>query len=226
MTFLSVSKICIVNKQILCHFYLFHSCLNPKNDRNRRRADVTWPRKKGRFFVKCYPSGRTWPIKRVDKLTSWQPLHPRSSNWICNNLGPRSLPGIRRQKHYGRRGFRYILFCYLYFINYLLCITQAIGSWFRNNKPFKEKIIFKLEKKLSLRRVIAREKAEELHAKVLEDDPDIKKGSTQYLGKFQKVLSSLMESMSAECKAEMEGERAKWEKEGPPLELRLKWANF
>jgi len=101
-------------------------------------------------------------------------------------------------------------------------IGQAVGSWFRNNKPFKDKITFKLEKKLSLRRVVAREKAEEIHAKVLEDDPDIQKGSKQYLGKFQKVLSQYMELMSAECKAEMEEQRAKWEKEGPPPELRVK----
>lgn len=102
------------------------------------------------------------------------------------------------------------------------CLTQAIGSWFRNNKPFKDKIIFKLEKKVSLRRVVGREKADELHQKVLEDDPHVQKGSKQYLGKFQRVLTSYMNSMSAECRGEMEEEKKKWEKEGPPPELRIK----
>jgi hypothetical protein len=76
-----------------------------------------------------------------------------------------------------------------------------------------------LEKKVSLRRVVARAKAEELHAKVLEDDPEAQKGNKQYLGRFQKNLSVYMESMSAECRVEMEQEQEKWVKEGPPPEL-------
>jgi hypothetical protein len=66
-----------------------------------------------------------------------------------------------------------------------------------------------LEKKVSLRRVVARAKAEELHAMVLEDDPEALKGNKQYLGRFQKNLSVYMESMSADCWAEMEEEQKK-----------------
>jgi hypothetical protein len=59
----------------------------------------------------------------------------------------------------------------------------------------------------------------------LEDDPDIQKGSKQYLGKYQKVLSKYMDLLSAECRSEMEEERAKWEKEGPPPELRVDFSS-
>ncbi len=57
---------------------------------------------------------------------------------------------------------------------------------------------------------------------VLENDPEALKGSKQYLGQFQKILSVFMDSMSTECRAEMEEEQQKWAKEGPPPELRVK----
>ena len=86
--------------------YPFHPCLNQRKDQNRKKADVTWLRKKGTYSVKCYPSGRTWLIKRVGIPTLPLPLLSKFRRWMSNNLALLSFPGKRRLKNYRKREWR------------------------------------------------------------------------------------------------------------------------
>lgn len=95
-------------------------------------------------------------------------------------------------------------------------------TWFKNNKPFKDRAVFKLERKIPLRRVVAKLKADEVHETVKAQDPDIEKGDKAYPGQFQRALTSIMDAMSPEDLAEMETVRAEWQETGAPIDVRLK----
>jgi hypothetical protein len=66
-----------------------------------------------------------------------------------------------------------------------LTTPQAVYTWFKNNKPYKDRAVFKLERKIPLRHVIGKLKAEHLHEMVKALNPDIEKGDKTYLGHFQ-----------------------------------------
>lgn len=104
----------------------------------------------------------------------------------------------------------------------LLKNGQAVYTWFKNNKPFKDRAVFKLERKIPLRRVVAKSKAEELHEIVKKTNPGIEKGDKAYPGHFQKAVTSLMKDLTAEELEEMETLRAEWQDAGPPIDVRLK----
>lgn len=82
--------------------------------------------------------------------------------------------------------------------------------------------MFKLGRKVPLRRVVAKLYADDVHAMVVKNNPDIVKGHRLYPGALQKALTKFMIKMSDEDLEEAEKERKKWENEGPPMELRLK----
>lgn len=99
---------------------------------------------------------------------------------------------------------------------------QAVHTWFKNNKPFKDRSVFKLERKISIRRVVGKLKADHLHEKITEKSPGIKKGDKEYPGLFQKSLTEYMSGMDDEEIGEMEKVRTEWQELGPPMDVKLK----
>lgn len=96
-------------------------------------------------------------------------------------------------------------------------------TWFKNNKPYKDRAVFKLERKIPLRHVIGKLKADEIHEKVVAADPDVEKGDKTYPGHFQKGLTSVMNALTKEEMEEMERIREEWQNVGPPIDVRLKY---
>lgn len=82
--------------------------------------------------------------------------------------------------------------------------------------------MFKLERKIPLRRVVGKAKAAEINDLVTSEHPDLHKGDKRYPGLYQQVLTEYMRDMSDEDTQEMEELRAEWQAEGPPLDVRLK----
>jgi signal recognition particle subunit SEC65 len=105
---------------------------------------------------------------------------------------------------------------------YLFPQFQAVYTWFKNNKPLKDRAVFKLERKIPLRRVVGKLKAEELSLLVKTMAPDIEKGDKRYPGHFQKALTRIMEDLTDEEMEEMEAVRDEWQATGPPIDVRLK----
>ena len=103
---------------------------------------------------------------------------------------------------------------------------QAVHTWYKNNKPFKDKAVFKVERKIPLRRVIAKLRTDEIHQSVLADYLDIEKGDKIYPGCFQKSVTKYISELSSEETEEMEKIRTEWQNSGPPLEVRLKYFDF
>jgi hypothetical protein len=97
-----------------------------------------------------------------------------------------------------------------------------VYTWFKNNKPFKDRSVFKLERKISLRRVVGKLKADHLHNMVIEKTPGIKKGEKGYPGEFQKCLTVYMSRMDDEEIEGMEKTREEWQASGPPMDVRIK----
>jgi len=97
-----------------------------------------------------------------------------------------------------------------------------VHTWFKNNKPYKDRSVFKLERKISIRRVVGKIRADQLHALTLEKAPNIKKGDKEYPGVFQKSLTEYMSGMNDEEKEEMERKRTEWQESGPPMDIRIK----
>jgi len=106
---------------------------------------------------------------------------------------------------------------------HVLHYIQAVHTWFKNNKPYKDRSVFKLKRKIPLRRVIGKLKADEIHEMVMLSTPDVEKGDKAYPGHFQKSLTALMKDLTTEELEEMEGLRDKWQKDGPPIDVRLKF---
>jgi hypothetical protein len=79
-----------------------------------------------------------------------------------------------------------------------------------------------MERKIPLRRVIAKLRTDEIHTSVLADHPDIEKGDKSYPGCFQKAVTKYMSELGAEEREKMEKIRTEWQNSGPPLEVRLK----
>jgi hypothetical protein len=97
-----------------------------------------------------------------------------------------------------------------------------VHTWFKNNKPFKDRSVFKLERKISLRRVVGKMRADLLHGMVMEKSTGVKKGDKDYPGLFQKLLTEYMNGMDNEEMEEMEQMRMEWQAKGPPMDVRLK----
>jgi signal recognition particle subunit SEC65 len=79
-----------------------------------------------------------------------------------------------------------------------------------------------LERKIPLRRVVGKLKANEVYEMVKASDPDMEKGDKAYPGHFQKALTSLIKDLSPEELEEMEAIRGEWQSNGPPIDVRLK----
>jgi hypothetical protein len=80
-----------------------------------------------------------------------------------------------------------------------------------------------LERKIPLRRVIGKLKADEIGEIVAATAPDVRKGDKGYPGHFQKALTGLMKSLSEEELEEMEGIREEWQTVGPPIDVHLRY---
>lgn len=84
-------------------------------------------------------------------------------------------------------------------------------------------MVFKMERKIPLRRVVARMKAEEIHEILEAHHPDVQKGNKEYPGLFQKAVSEYLQEMPESEAAEMERIRSEWQEKGPPEDMQLRW---
>jgi hypothetical protein len=82
--------------------------------------------------------------------------------------------------------------------------------------------VFKIERKIQLRWVVGRVRAAEVEKLIKLTYPEVEKGDKSYPGHYQKCLSTYVKSLGKEEKAAFEGERVKWQQEGPPMELRTR----
>src|ERR1700716_760157 len=108
---------------------------------------------------------------------------------------------------------------------------KAVNTWLKNNKPYKERAVFRLERKIPLRRVVAKLEADRIDQMVREKDPDAQsgdqtypgkfQGDQTYPGKFQKVLTKLMDGLSEQERSEYEKVREEWQEKGPPMDVQL-----
>ena len=80
----------------------------------------------------------------------------------------------------------------------IISFRQAIRIWFKNNKPFQDHAVFKLERKLSIQNVFGKMRSAELHEMVMEKDGGIEKGDIGYPGLYQLALSEYLKKMSDE----------------------------
>jgi hypothetical protein len=99
---------------------------------------------------------------------------------------------------------------------------KAVYTWFKNNKPYKDRAVFKLERKIPLRRVIGKLRSDKVHDMVMATHPDLEKGDKEYPGQFQKALTTYMKELTEEELAELERTREEWQRAGPPIDVRLK----
>lgn len=101
-------------------------------------------------------------------------------------------------------------------------LHKAVYTWFRNNKPYKDRQVFRMERKVPLRRVVGSERSEEIHELVSKKHPEAKRGETKYPGYFQKALTDYMAGLSPAELEELEQTRAEWQAQGPPIDQKLK----
>ena len=82
--------------------------------------------------------------------------------------------------------------------------------------------MFKVERKLTLRWVVGRVRAAEVERLIKSTHPNLEKGDKTYPGLYQKCLTVYMNGLDSEDKKALEGEMERWQREGPPMELRIK----
>jgi len=82
--------------------------------------------------------------------------------------------------------------------------------------------VFKLERKIPLRRVVGKIKAVEIEEIINERTPNLPKGDKAYPGLYQQAVTEYMTQMSEEEKAEMEEVLEDWQSSGPPMDVRLR----
>lgn len=82
--------------------------------------------------------------------------------------------------------------------------------------------MFKLERKIPLRRVVGKLKTDRIHEMVKEVNPEVEKGHPAYPGYFQKALTTVMDELTEDEMEEMEAVRAEWQISGPPIDVRLR----
>jgi hypothetical protein len=73
-----------------------------------------------------------------------------------------------------------------------------------------------------LRWVVGRVRAAEIDRLIRATHPDLEKGHKTYPGLYQKCLTTYMNGLDPEDRRLLEGEMEKWQKDGPPMELRTK----
>lgn len=82
--------------------------------------------------------------------------------------------------------------------------------------------MFKLERKIPLRRVVGKAKATEIDDIITTQHPDLHRGDKTYPGIYQQAVTEFMRNMSEEEIQEMQDLLEEWQAEGPPLDVRLK----
>ena len=83
-------------------------------------------------------------------------------------------------------------------------------------------MVFKIEKKLPLRRVVAKVRAQEINEMLELRHPGLEKGKPNYPRLFQKAVSDYMKTMLPEERAAMEDTWQQWQETGPPEDVQLK----
>ena len=58
---------------------------------------------------------------------------------------------------------------------------------------------------------------------VMSAAPDVEKGNKAYPGHFQRCLTALMKTLTAGELEEVERTQEKWQNDGPPIDVRLKF---
>ena len=79
-----------------------------------------------------------------------------------------------------------------------------------------------MERKLTLRWVVGRVRAAEVEQLIKSTHPNVEKGDRTYPGLYQKCLTTYMNGLDSEDRKSLEGQMERWQREGPPMELRTK----
>lgn len=95
-------------------------------------------------------------------------------------------------------------------------------TWFKNHKPFKDRQVFKIARKIPLRRAVGKARAAEINEIIRIEHPDLQRGDKTFPGIYQKAVTEYMKNMSDEENQEMQELLDEWQAEGPPLDIRLK----
>ena len=97
-----------------------------------------------------------------------------------------------------------------------------VNIWLKNNKPFKDRAVFRLAKKIPLHCVVGNLKVDDIHRMVLVQHPDVEKGNKSYPGLFQKAVTEYIGGLGEDEKAEFEKIKEEWQTRSPPREVQLK----
>jgi len=85
--------------------------------------------------------------------------------------------------------------------------------------------VFKIERKIPLRRVVGKLKGAEIDQIISDKHPNLPKGDKTYPGIYQQAVTELMDQMSDEETQEMKEVLDEWQSSGPPLDIRLKFVS-
>ncbi|KAF9521257.1 hypothetical protein CPB83DRAFT_900931 [Crepidotus variabilis] len=101
---------------------------------------------------------------------------------------------------------------------------SQIKSWYKRNRPAaKERRIFKFERRIALRTVVAHTKSAAIKAAVLEKLPDNKKeDQREYFKNFQTTVTEFMHQLSKKERKQYEAIRDEWQAEGPPADVQAR----
>lgn len=83
-------------------------------------------------------------------------------------------------------------------------------------------MVFKLERRIPVRRVVGKLLHDRVHDHVTSKTPGLKRGDKAYPGLYQQAVTEVMGQLDADEKAEMAKTRDEWQETGPPLDIRLK----
>jgi hypothetical protein len=96
--------------------------------------------------------------------------------------------------------------------------------WFQNNgRRTNTGVELSLQKKVTLQEVIGRDYKTEITALASEMAGGAKNGSKEAFGNYRKALKSVMDSLPEDAMADAEVERKKWESEGKPDEVKIRF---
>jgi len=150
---------------------------------------------------------------------------PKIQQTNLEKFGPDNLSKDKSAKILWERRITVGVFVGFWLMRNDLIFCQTINVWLKNNKPFKNRAVFRLERQIPVRRVVAKLRRNEIEALVGAEYPNVQKGSHEYPGIYQKTLTKYIAEMSKEELKEMAVVRADWQESGPPLDVQLQSVN-
>jgi len=97
-------------------------------------------------------------------------------------------------------------------------------TWYNNHRGgTKNRRVFKFQRKIPLRNVVAHFRGEDVRTEVEANSPDAKPGSSEYLSHYQRALTKVLNSLSNDEREEYEALRQEWQDTTPPAEIQRKY---